>query len=169
MPANFKSSCGFTILEILLAVSLLPILSGIIYLVWWENTRGVARDAQRITDVNNIKLALEAFYEKNNKYPPVGAAYSSQTIFVSDTIPAGANAWIPEMVPEFILELPKDPRQTATPSFIYLYSVPTDRKTYNVWAQLENEKAPGIYTHPEAKCQASPPLGYNLNYCGEGF
>ena len=57
------------------------------------------------------------------------------------------------------------PTPSPAPPFLYLYHVSADRRTYNVWAWLENPKDPRIYTHPEAQCKTTPPLpGYN--FCG---
>lgn len=111
MPKVTKKN-GFTLHELLVTVVVIAVISAIGFAVSVNVPKRI-RDSHRKTDINNIKLSLEAFYEKNNKYPPLGAAYSSQTIFVSDTIPAGASAWIPEVVPNFTKNLPKDPKQTA--------------------------------------------------------
>ncbi|MBI2327968.1 type II secretion system protein [Candidatus Curtissbacteria bacterium] len=111
---------GFTIIELLAAASISGILFGILYFTWWNKTQEKVRDAQRIADINSIKVSTEAFYEKNNKYPPLGAAYQpyQEEIFTSNTIPPGATDWIPELVPAFSKPLPKDPKQATLPIFL---------------------------------------------------
>ena len=140
-----KKLPGYTFLELLLVIAVISITSGIIYFTWVTKAQERTRDAQRITDVDSIKTAAEAFYEEKNKYPPLGG---TQTIFTSE----GAQPWIPELTP-YLPVLPKDPKQTA----FYLYYVPIDRRSYQIWAVLENEKDPRIYTHPEAACKYTPP------------
>lgn len=107
-----RSFRGFTLTELLIAIAIATIVFGLSFLVWGENTRAKTRDGRRIADVNSIKLTVEAFYEKNNKYPPLGAFYLpyKEEVFTSES---GAPDWIPELVPTYAKELPKDPKQIA--------------------------------------------------------
>ena len=157
-----KPQRGFTLLQLLITITILAIVSSISYKIGEGNTRAKIRDAQRINDVNKIKVALEQFYEKKNQYPPLDPA-NTQTIFTSDQ----TQPWIPDLVPNYEKSLPQDPKQVPSSSATYLYYVSLDRKSYDVWATLENLKDPRIYTNPQAQCKASPPPGLNgQNFCG---
>lgn len=100
---------GFTIYELLIVITIIAILSTIGF-IGGGNVLSRIRDSHRITDVNAIKLSLEAFYEKNSRYPFDSTNPSKQLFFSSDPQP-----WIPEIVTQgYSQELPKDPKQAAT-------------------------------------------------------
>jgi len=65
---HFKASRGFTLIEILIVISIIAILAGItITAVGPARVKG--RDAQRISDLNNIRIALALYKSANGKYP----------------------------------------------------------------------------------------------------
>ncbi|OGC84960.1 hypothetical protein A3F55_03015 [Candidatus Adlerbacteria bacterium RIFCSPHIGHO2_12_FULL_53_18] len=71
---------GFTLVELLVVISIIGILSGIV-IVGLDNAREAARDAKRVADIQNIQVALTLYYADNNRYPtniystsPVGLA-----------------------------------------------------------------------------------------------
>jgi prepilin-type N-terminal cleavage/methylation domain-containing protein len=63
-----KIQSGFTIIELLIVIAVIAILA----LLTINNYVGVqakGRDANRLTDINNIKDKLEEYYNENNGYP----------------------------------------------------------------------------------------------------
>jgi type II secretory pathway pseudopilin PulG len=99
---------GFTLHELLIIITLIAILSTV-GVVIGGNIPPRVRDSRRIADVDTIKLSLEAFYEKNNRYPFDSTNPSKQLFFSTEPQP-----WIPEIVTQgYSLELPKDPKQAA--------------------------------------------------------
>ena len=110
---NLKFEEGFTIFEVLVTISVLAILSVIVLQVN-SNHQKLIRDATRIADVNKIKVAAEAFFEKNNKYPPTDPACGTQTLFRSDVIPPCATDWIPQLA-NYEKSLPTDPKPNTAP------------------------------------------------------
>jgi len=62
---------GFTLVELMVVVSIVGILAGIVVAVLNpEKFRGRARDGVRMQDLAIIKGALEQYYAENNAYPP---------------------------------------------------------------------------------------------------
>jgi prepilin-type N-terminal cleavage/methylation domain-containing protein len=59
---------GFTLIELLVVIAIIGILAGIIT-ASLSSAKIAARDAKRISDLNNIRLALSLYYNDNNKYP----------------------------------------------------------------------------------------------------
>ncbi len=63
---------GFTLIELLLVLAIVAILAGIV-ISQLSPAREKARDAKRISDIHQIQLALEAYFEKSplndKKYP----------------------------------------------------------------------------------------------------
>ena len=100
---------GFTLIEILIAISVAGILaSGIAFtLVGHFKT---TRDGIRKADLANIALALTNYYLDNERgvYPsPDLGAEETQSDSTS-----GDN-WIPGLVPDYLKTLPKDPKQAG--------------------------------------------------------
>jgi len=76
----FKSlknkTSGFTLIELLVVIAIIGILSSVV-LASLSTARQKSRDAKRISDVGQMQLALELYYDGNQQYPiEVGAAYT---------------------------------------------------------------------------------------------
>ena len=75
MP-NFNShkSKGFTLIEILISVTLVSILAGLlISVINPQGLRAKARDSQRKADLKQIQTALELYFADNRQYPSSSA------------------------------------------------------------------------------------------------
>ncbi len=59
---------AFTLIEIMVAVAILAILTGIV-LVSLQTTQQRARDNKRIGDINQLQLLLNQYYDQNKVYP----------------------------------------------------------------------------------------------------
>ncbi len=64
---NYKS--GVTLMELLVVTALIGILSSTIY-VSFNTIKMRARDNQRVSDLNNISLAVRMYMQFNNNRPP---------------------------------------------------------------------------------------------------
>ena len=64
-----KIRFGFTLVEVLVAVTIMAILSTIGYVSYSAAGRS-GRDAKRKADLENIRSALEIYKAENNCYPP---------------------------------------------------------------------------------------------------
>ncbi len=111
---NYKNKQGFTLIELLVVIAIIGILSSVV-LASLNSARLKARDARRISDVKQIQLALELYFDSNANYP---------------TSTAG-------LVPTYIAANPKDP----TTKVIYTYSALGSGSTcssYHLATKLEN-------------------------------
>lgn len=61
---------GFTLIELMVVIAIISFLSSII-LASMNSARQRARDAKRLGDINQILLALEMYYDLNDRYPGV--------------------------------------------------------------------------------------------------
>jgi prepilin-type N-terminal cleavage/methylation domain-containing protein len=65
-----RRSGGFTLVELLVVIAIIGVLATLV-LLQLGTARGRARDTKRITDVNQIRSAVEQYFEDNNgEYPP---------------------------------------------------------------------------------------------------
>lgn len=62
------SGGGFTLIELLVVIAIIGILSSVV-LASLNSARQKGRDARRISDVKQIQLALELYYDANGTYP----------------------------------------------------------------------------------------------------
>lgn len=67
MPHQSRNS-GFTLMELLVVVAIIGMLASVV-IANVGSARSQARDAQRQTDMKNIELALELYYDEHNEYP----------------------------------------------------------------------------------------------------
>jgi len=59
---------GFTLIELLVVISIIGLLSSVV-LSSLNSARMKARDANRLSDMRQIRLALEMYYNDNGSYP----------------------------------------------------------------------------------------------------
>ena len=69
---------GFTLIELLVVIAIIAVLAAVV-LVALGNARTRARDARRVSDLNNVALALEVYLDTTNvaTYPTAGVAVPS--------------------------------------------------------------------------------------------
>jgi len=66
MFKNRKS--GFTLIELLVVIAIIGILSSVV-LASLNSARQKSRDAARISDIKQMQIALELYFDDNNGYP----------------------------------------------------------------------------------------------------
>lgn len=121
---NTKKSFGFTLIELLVVMAIIGILSGVV-LTSLNGARQKGRDARRISDIKQLQLALELYYDSKGYYP--------------DTIgPAGPTS--PLVDEGFIASIPTDPSTNTLYSYTpYASSLNLAVCTgYHIGASLES-------------------------------
>jgi prepilin-type N-terminal cleavage/methylation domain-containing protein len=69
MFTSFKhSKKGFTLIELLVVIAIIGILSSVV-LASLSTARQKSRDAKRISDIGQVRLALELFFDSIQSYP----------------------------------------------------------------------------------------------------
>ncbi len=142
---NNKSLKGFTLLELLIVISVIAILSVALVLVL--NPAEIlkkSRDSQRIADLNTLKTAI-GIYLTTTAAPSLTcwtATSTSATTTISKTAVDGT-AWIPINFTTLtggspISNLPIDPTNTLTTSD-YWYKCESTNNTFEVSAKLESQ------------------------------
>ena len=82
--------CGFTLIELLVVIAIIGILSSVVF-ASLNNAKQKSRDTKRISDIKQLQIALEFFYDANSEYP--------------DDIDAASL-----VTPGYIVSIPLDPR-----------------------------------------------------------
>ena len=144
---NRQNQPAFTLIELLVVIAIIGILTALA-VVSLQNSRRSARDAKRLSDVKQIQIALELYYQDNNSYPPTllpGETLSSNTITYMETIP----------YPPTTLD-----GDCSTTS--YIYSTSNDNTYYNIHFCISNN----IGSLPAGQVVASP-RGLGTWTCGE--
>lgn len=133
---------GFTLIELMVAVSIVAILAAI-GLTSYYNSQKAARDAKRISDIQEVQKALEQYYAINGGYPAVAAG--SGSVAVSALTAVSSNSYFPSGTP------PSDPNKAEVGNYEYTYYscggssvAPLSNATqYIVCAQLVNAGGKG--------------------------
>ena len=117
---------GFTLIELLVAIAIIARLMGIL-MSNFGTARSKSRDGKRISDLGNVQLALETYYDRCKSYPTVSSGAVNPTS--GCTTSSGVSV---TFVPDFISRIP-------TPSSgTYAYEVKSGSTDYILMSILEN-------------------------------
>ncbi|HEY4502424.1 MAG TPA: prepilin-type N-terminal cleavage/methylation domain-containing protein [Candidatus Paceibacterota bacterium] len=89
----YKNKRGFTLIELLVVIAIIGILSSVV-LASLNTAREKSRDARRISDIKQLQLALELYFDTNSEYPPAAVAADASTA-LADLVTDGYIASIP--------------------------------------------------------------------------
>jgi prepilin-type N-terminal cleavage/methylation domain-containing protein len=156
---------GFTLVEILVVVSIIAILSGVL-LVNFSDSSAASRDAKRQADLRNLQNAIELYKNKHGRYPAGcnGPDNWSGQVDSNFACPFSANDYIRghaagiSFAPEFIRVLPIDPRPVSGDQG-YVYTVNGDGSVYKLMAMNVVESETVNYRHEFASCSMGPAAG----------
>ncbi len=153
-----SSKKGFTLVELLVAISIIAIISAI-GITSYSQAQKLARDSKRKQDLRSIAVALELYHQKNKRYPQTpnfGTQYSdsASTPWIADS-PAPPAASIP-FDSSYINLLPKDPLKTTTNRYSYFADTlgwgssacPSGGNFFILYANLENQNDPDLFRKP---------------------
>jgi prepilin-type N-terminal cleavage/methylation domain-containing protein len=114
-----KNEKGFTLVELLVVIAIIGVLATLV-LLQLGTARARARDTKRIADVNQIRTAVEQYYEDNGGVYPTAITSAELS--------------------RYLTRVPIDPL-TGDP-YGYAYEVVgTGPAHYQVWAKLEQTAA----------------------------
>ena len=128
-----KFSIGFTLVELLVVISVIGILASIV-LVSFTGSQKQARDTQRKSDLRQYQLSLENYANKNNGlYPRRNVTVSADTTLCTDLSQTTC---------------PSDPREVKDATFDYKYQSDgtvsdgtAASAIYVLWGKIENVSA----------------------------
>jgi len=109
---------GFTLIELLVVIAIIGILSSVV-LASLNSARQKSRDARRVSDIKQLQLALELYFDANGSYPTAtdGLAVLAST---------------------YIATVPTPPSGTAATSYFYA-GLNASCTSYHLGAELEED------------------------------
>ena len=107
---------GFTLIELLVVISIIGVLSTIV-ITGTASSRLKSRDAQRLSDIKQIYLALEIYYADNGKYPsnasPGFSMYADSRNPPNTGVPLYSNL-MSQLVPTYLPRAPIPPKNNSS-------------------------------------------------------
>ena len=110
---------GFTLVELLVVIAIIGVLATLV-LLQLGTARARARDTKRITDVNQIRTAVEQYYEDHSGHYPTA---------ITDA----------NLAPKYITRVPLDPLSGV--AYKYAWTPNVDPTSYQIWTTLEQSAA----------------------------
>ena len=128
---------GFTLIELLVVIAIIALLSTL-SVVALNSARVKARDARRVSDIKQIRTALDMYFDNtapNNAYP--AAPTNTSTLGVTNSVCLTASGWTTTSGCSgtvFMQKVPGDPLASGS----YVYAVGGNSSTYTITYELEN-------------------------------
>lgn len=131
---NKNKESGFTLIELLVVIAIIGILSTVV-LASLSEARTKARDAQRMSDVEEISKALMLFAADNgDSYPAVSACDYNTTDW---------NSFFTTYLSNYIKKIPVDPSKKSNMGYCYYYNSGTGQVSINFYT--EKKSSSGVW------------------------
>ena len=142
---SFNKNKGFTLIELLVVIAILGILATLGF-ASFQRAQLNARDAKRIQATDQVKIALELYFDTNLEYPtsnPLGELQCESPI---KTI-----LWGNEFECDGQIYMKTLPESPGTIEYCYV-AAGTPPSSYNLYAQMENDNNANL--SPEVTCNS---------------
>lgn len=156
---------GFTLIELLVVIAIIGVLASIV-LASLNNARQKSRDARRVTDIKQLQLALELFFDaQGNAYPA-----SSSTCTGAPGTGDGENGGLQALANKgYIPQVPRDPNSTTAAPSCYKYATPSPITTYHLGGTLEDGNNPALRGDKDCTSSGSATCVSGITVYTNGF
>jgi len=121
---------GFTLVELLVVIAIIALLSTL-SVVALNSARAKARDARRLSDIKQIRTALDMYFDSNLTYPANCAGLGSSSNCMCLTSNGWATSGCAGTI--FMQKVPKDPG-----TYSYDYTMQGSGASYTIAYTLED-------------------------------
>lgn len=126
MKWSKKNNRGFTLIELLVVIAIVGLGFSVV-LASLDSARMKTRNARRISDVKQVKLAIEFYYDNNGFYPTIGVG----------SINVGRNwAGLTAKLAPYIKTISPDPSGNSWHIVQYVVG-PVANNSYAIWVRRE--------------------------------
>jgi prepilin-type N-terminal cleavage/methylation domain-containing protein len=128
LKKHFSLQRGFTLVELLVVIAIIGVLSTLL-LLQLTVARAKARDAKRVADINQVRSAMELYYDDIGAYPDQATG-------------------IDALLTDYLTKLPNDPSRPGCDGLVdydtdgcyrYAWSPAANPQGFHLWAELERE------------------------------
>lgn len=123
---------AFTLIELLVVIAIISILMAIV-ITNLTQAKAKSRDAKRVSDIAQLQLALEIFFDRCNRYPAIETINGADVPNINDSCTAGTGT---VKLVDFISRIPTPPIAGD-----YKYGVNANPADYVLRAKFENYNA----------------------------
>lgn len=136
-PRGATSTRAFTIIELLVVIAIISLLTGII-MTNLTSAKAKARDAKRVSDMGQIQLALELYFDRCGEYPDqLGPTNFKIDLGASNGCPSGSGITMGSFLPVVPTRPPGANPQGEWYDEFYFYK--TDNSKYVLRVALEGQ------------------------------
>ena len=132
---------GFTLIELLVVIAIIGILSSVV-LASLNSARAKSRDARRQSDIKQLQLALELYYDANGQTYPIRTSVATgleANVAAGLAGVVGTGNGSAAVSPTYISTIPDDPQTAGA----YYYLSDASGSTYCIGANLEGTPPAG--------------------------
>ncbi len=133
MKNIFKSNRAFTLVELLVVIAIIAILTGII-VTNLVSSRSKARDGKRISDLGQIQLAINLYYDRCRAYP----SSTGQGGILTGAVDISSNCGAGKLT-DYISQIPVPPGNAPLNQTQYDYTTDANKDNYVLHTVLENQ------------------------------
>ncbi|MFA6459223.1 MAG: type II secretion system protein [Candidatus Paceibacterota bacterium] len=130
MKNTKNSKRAFTLIELLVVIAIISLLTGIM-ITNITASRSKARDGKRISDLGQIQLAINLYYDRCKQFP-IATGGGEVTSDATNCTGNSGN------LKDYISTIPKPPSSPLTSQTKYDYYVNSNNTDYMLHIQLEN-------------------------------
>lgn len=128
-------SKGFTLVELLVVIAIIGTLATLL-LLQLGTARAKARDTKRISDINQMRTAMEQYFDDNGRYPNSASKVTLITM----------------LVPRYIAQIPEDPLTPACADYdgsagcygYAFFNTAANPIQFHLWVELEQLNRPAL-------------------------
>ncbi len=158
---------GFSLAQLVVVIAIIALLSSVV-LANLSEQKKKSRDAQRISDLQQLQLALRLYKDANGEYPAMGCGTFNGNKWSSpgpgDAVYySSCDVYITGLVPDYISVLPRDPSMENNNNVGFLYR--SNGTDYKLLTHATAEKGVITKGSPFARCPAS--CGDQFTHCSQ--
>src|SRR3989344_265671 len=151
---------GFTLIELLVVIAIIGVLASIV-LASLNSARQKSRDARRLTDIKQIQLALELYFDGFG----VGNYPVAITRASGCNATTAANGLEVLVTQGYIPAVPRDPNLVGTTDRCYTYSTAAANiTTYHLGASLEDIAHSALHGDKDCRSDGTAPVCNGVTY-----